>query len=549
MNKTITINIAGIVFHIDETAYEQLRQYLASIKRHFETSEGRDEIIADIESRIAEMFQARLSESRQVILQEDIEQVIAAMGKPEDFGDTQENTSGKAFYTADSGESPRKKLFRDPDDKVLGGVCSGISAYLNIDPIALRLIFAVAFFFFGTGLLLYLVLWLIIPAARTTAEKLQMRGEKVNIENIERSIREEIEFMKTRFRDFTQEAKSVGKSRYASSLKGFTGRLVDLIGQIAVVFLQVVLKVIAVLFVIIGFGALIVLVCIVTGLGDFSGIPLPQIYTLLFDSQGQQTLVLVSTALLIGVPFFALLYKGVRILFGIRVKGRMTSLVFAVLWFIGFALGIVAARNIAGSFAAKQSLRKKLEILQPAGKAIYLEASDLPGLSYNLSVNGEAVSASDFSELLRLGSVRLRVVKGTDSLELLQISSSRGKDSREALANAGKIVYSFSQRDSVFTFSPVVTLADQEKFRRQAVRLVLKVPVGKELFFSNSLEGILDERGGVTDSYDDSFLNHRWLMTEGGLKCLDCEAFDYKDQRHSRHRNRGEEGTSEEDSY
>ena len=146
MNKTVTVNIGGMVFHIEEQAYDQLRKYLEAIRGYFTTSDGRDEIIQDIESRIAEMFSERIGTSRQVVTSADVEYMINTMGKPEQVAGADEEKDQTDHRTWNSTESRGyRKLYRDPDDKVIGGVCSGLSHYVGMDPIWLRLIFAGAF--------------------------------------------------------------------------------------------------------------------------------------------------------------------------------------------------------------------------------------------------------------------------------------------------------------------------------------------------------------------------------------------------------------------
>ena len=139
MKKTFTINISGIIFHIDEDAFEKLSNYLNSIKSCFNSSDGKDEIIADIEARIAEMLQAKISDSKQVITIEDISEIIAVMGEPEQIG-AENGAQTKSNY---SSTETRKRLYRDSDNKVLGGVCSGIGAYFNIDPVWIRVAFVI----------------------------------------------------------------------------------------------------------------------------------------------------------------------------------------------------------------------------------------------------------------------------------------------------------------------------------------------------------------------------------------------------------------------
>ena len=235
MNKTITMNLSGIIFHVEEDAYEMLNKYLSTIKGYFNDSDGRDEIMSDIEARIAEMLQEKVNNTKQAILKMDVENVIALMGKPEEFATDSENTqqsnsesSQTEFSTADANYQ-RKRVFRDPDDKIIGGVCSGIANYFGFDPIWLRGIFAISFFIFGTGLLLYIILCIIIPKAKTTAEKLEMRGEKVDVNNISRAVNEEFDDFKKRMEKF---GKDVGSKENRERVRTSTEKAADLIGDV-----------------------------------------------------------------------------------------------------------------------------------------------------------------------------------------------------------------------------------------------------------------------------------------------------------------------------
>ena len=196
MNKTININLGGIFFHIDETAYQRLKRYLDAIRKSLsDDPQGREEIITDIESRISELLSERIKDARQVVSDSDIEEIIAVMGQPEDYMVDEElfneGASGSKSYSKNT--SYTKKLFRDGDDKFLGGVSSGIGHYIGIDAIWIRLLWLVLAFGYGVGFVVYFILWILLPEAKTTAEKLQMEGEPVNITNIERKIREEFE--------------------------------------------------------------------------------------------------------------------------------------------------------------------------------------------------------------------------------------------------------------------------------------------------------------------------------------------------------------------
>ena len=201
MNKIMNINIGGIVFHVDNDAYEKLRKYLKDINNHFKNTVGGDEIIIDIEARIVELFQQKLSDKKEVITEEDVVDVIAIMGKPSDFDD-EDNYNEPSIK-----QVGRKRLFRDTDDRMIGGVCSGLGAYFRFDTVWFRLAFVIATLS-GLSILAYLILWVIIPPARTISEKLEMQGDPVNISNIEKLIREEMDGLRDKFDDFAHKARN-----------------------------------------------------------------------------------------------------------------------------------------------------------------------------------------------------------------------------------------------------------------------------------------------------------------------------------------------------
>ena len=200
MNKIMNINIGGIVFHVDDIAYEKLKKYLEDINKHFKKSAGGDEIINDIEARIVELFQQKLNSKKEVITLEDVDEVISVMGKPSDFENENE------YDDPDVRQLGRKRLFRDIDNRMLGGVCSGLGAYFNIDTVWFRLGFVIATLS-GLSILAYLILWIIIPPATTISEKLEMEGNPVTISNIEKAFREEMDGLRDKFDDLAAQAK------------------------------------------------------------------------------------------------------------------------------------------------------------------------------------------------------------------------------------------------------------------------------------------------------------------------------------------------------
>ncbi|SFN65236.1 Phage shock protein PspC (stress-responsive transcriptional regulator) [Paenimyroides ummariense] len=187
MNKTVTINIAGLVFHIDEDAYNKLDSYIQAVRNSIQ-QESEDEIIADIEARIAELFSERIDPQTGVIRMNNVDEVINIMGKPEDYIiEDDEPVRPNNFSTT---QKSYKKIYRDGEKRILGGICSGLAHYFNIDPVWMRIIFILLFFLYGLSFVIYLILWVIIPKAVTVADVLEMKGEPVNISNIEKQFRE-----------------------------------------------------------------------------------------------------------------------------------------------------------------------------------------------------------------------------------------------------------------------------------------------------------------------------------------------------------------------
>jgi phage shock protein PspC (stress-responsive transcriptional regulator) len=211
MNKTFQINLGGIPFTIDNDAYNRLDGYLRDLKRYFAGSESKEEIISDIEARLAELLRDRLK-GREIVGLEDVDSTIAIMGTPTDFdAEPQEETKKRTSRPWDLRTG--KRLFRHPDDKVFGGVCGGLAAYFGIeDPIWIRIAFALVFFTMGFGLLLYILMWIIVPEARTTGDRLAMMGEPANARNIadmiERGIDDLSETIKDNWKDFKSKKKS-----------------------------------------------------------------------------------------------------------------------------------------------------------------------------------------------------------------------------------------------------------------------------------------------------------------------------------------------------
>jgi len=197
MKKTFSVNLGNRVYNIDDDAYMRLKEYLDRIESYFSDEKEREDIINDIEMRLSELFSERLTPSRQVITLADVEDSIRIMGDPSEIG----GVKGKSEpFKSHERYGGRRRLYRDPDNRVFGGVCGGLGAYLDVDPVIIRIILVVLFFAFGVGLLVYLIMWIVVPEAKTTAQKLEMRGDPVNASNIGNFFREEFDSVKNSFK-------------------------------------------------------------------------------------------------------------------------------------------------------------------------------------------------------------------------------------------------------------------------------------------------------------------------------------------------------------
>ena len=518
MNKTVTVNLGGTVFHIDENAYEALIKYLNSIKGNFSTEDGRDEIMQDIESRISEMFRERIKDVAQVITLQDVNEVTALMGRPEQFEES-ENKS-ESSYTPSG--TMKRRLFRNPDDKLIGGVCSGLSAYLDVDPVWIRLAWALLFFLGGSGLLIYIVLWIIVPEAKTTADRLQMRGEPVTIENIGKNVKEEMESVKSRM---TEGKKSAGT---------VVGRIFQAIGEIIKFIFVAIGKIIAFFFILIGFIISIVLfICLFGILFHLPFVHYPIFFNHIFGGGSYLFWTFLGIVLALGIPFLLLMYAGVRMLFKTAKLSRMVTMgaigLMVIGWVLCFAFGSVALRD----FSKIDNVRKEIPLAQPAAKMIYLESDATKNKEKNYGGDWSNDEWNDDfylsvnEDTLYSRNINLDVVKSpTDSFDLVELFYANGSSRKAAIENASHIIYSFSQSDSVIKLPRNFRMEKETKWRNQKVQLLLRVPVGAKVRLDENLIHLIHDIDNVQNVYDNDMLGRTWIMTDKGLSCVDCTGLE-----------------------
>ncbi len=357
MNKTVNINLANILFHIDEKAFNKLQRYLEAIKRSFAGTTGSDEIIADIEARIAELFHEKMESERQVITMKEVDEVIQIMGQPEDYM-VDEDIFEDAPSTSAAPKSKIKKLYRDIDNKYIGGVCAGLEHYLGFDALWIRIIFIILALFTGFGFIAYILLWILVPEAASTAQKLDMTGEPVNISNIERKVKEG-------FDDVAERVKSVDYEEVGNKVKQGGKSFFDTLGDIIMFFFKVIGKFIGILLIIIGAATLIGLFIGLFSVGilDIIHIPGVDFYEMVNYTDTPVWLVSLLTFFAVGIPFFFLLYLGLKILVNnLKSIGNIAKFSLLGIWLLSIiglmVLGIkqAAAHAYSGSSSFKPEL-------------------------------------------------------------------------------------------------------------------------------------------------------------------------------------------------
>lgn len=328
MKKTLTINLSGTVFHIDEDAYRLLDNYLANLRIHFRREEGAEEIVRDMEQRISELFTDRLKEGKQVITIEDVEEIIARMGQPEELsGEERDEDNGWNGVRT-------RRLFRDPDNKILGGVASGLAAYLGWDVVWLRILLLVLTIPLHGMILAYVIAWIIIPPARTAPEKLAMKGEKINVENIGRTVTDGFEKVNDYVRS---EHPRSALRKIGEGLVAVAGFLIKFILVLLAICCAPVLLVFLVVFIALLMAATGIIAAVPAVL--YSALPLVD-----WSAVGAYPVVTVLLSvcgiLTIGIPIIGLIHIAMRQFGGWQPMSFATKVIFIVLWLISLGVGI-----------------------------------------------------------------------------------------------------------------------------------------------------------------------------------------------------------------
>jgi phage shock protein PspC (stress-responsive transcriptional regulator) len=511
MKKTTQIHIGGRHFIIDEDAYQKLNHYVESLKQHFsKEGETGKEIIEDIENRIAELMENKISNGKQVITLDDVIDTIAVLGKVEDFEYAGTANEEKADFEYGTRRENRK-FYRDPDDHYLGGVCGGLGSYFDMDPLWIRLAFVLLFFAKGLGLLIYLILWIVVPKARSTAEKLQMKGQPVNLTTIKNSVNEEYQ----RFRS------SEGS---VAARTGFEN-LIRAIGLVFVALFKFIVGVIGVSFLVVGSVFLAALLMGVLGFtnvfGHFQlwdGFYMTEIHSY-FVNPTHLYLAIIALILVVLIPIIALIYGGVKILFDVKSRHPILRVFLLTTWILALVLFLsLLFVNIPNSPVEAEGTDFSV-----------IDAKNYPHIVLDTRDN---ISNKNITHYRVLG-YRFRYSKWDDALyDNVKLKIETSEDNQYSLSVRKRIknvdmyssdeymdevFYRWEQEDSLLLLDRYFYTDDDDFWMFARVELTLKVPEGQSIVIKPGICDILEPQQRQLYC-NDVPAGKKWLMSpEGAL--------------------------------
>jgi phage shock protein PspC (stress-responsive transcriptional regulator) len=507
MNKILNINLGGYALTIDDDAHEYLAAYLGNIKSRFGESDGRDEIMRDVEARLGELISLGLG-ARSIVMMPDVQSAVEIMGKPEDFGGepsasaktTPPPTSGgtsKSIF--DQAIKPGKRLFRDENDAVGAGVCSGLAAYFGFkDPVWMRIIFVLLTVLTGFGILLYFLLWVIVPPARTTAERLEMRGEEINVDTIARELER-------------------GGERLQRNARPVASGCVKVLGMAALVFL-----VLIALSVIGGLGTAWVasIVAFVAALPYLSYIsPL---------GVGATYLAFFCALLLIGLPLVGLGLWIASLVFKFK-SPRWLGSGMSITWIAALLVGMVLVGSSIGEYRQSGTATDPIDLSGMTGDTLRIEWANTLENADNRH-QGDPIRIRD-GRLDMSAWLDLHVYRSnSQQFEVVRNITSRGDSYEGALENARSVDYQLVMQGNTLRVPTRTGILEGKKFRFQNIDLRVYIPVGKYVVFGREINEFVRYRGD--EAYDGggyyhigAYPNRVFKMTESGLECIDCPGF------------------------
>jgi len=525
MNKTIIININGFVFHIEEDAYEILKSYMTDVKRHFLNSADSHEITTDIENRIAEMFTEILArDNKQAIVEQDVNAVIEQMGKVEDFEYPED---GQNFNNAGPFNRGTRTLFRDGDDHLLGGVCAGLANYFDIQAVWVRLAFFISFMFFGVGFFLYIILWIVVPKATTRADRMAMKGQKLDLHGFKKNLEDELTAVRGSLSDLGHDAKP-----FIYKTRDFFGDFFHHLGVFFGSAGRVLVKMLGVIVLMTCFSLLIALIVMIIGFLAYGKMGLYHIFPFNVLEYQLNTVILIAAFLLLAIPLLVVIMLILSAVFNARGLNRAAGSTFLSVWIITLGVVIYYTAKVSADFRHEEKFSQSISIKPTASNTYYLSLNDVKYLSAEDSVrlsikehfNNRVILDDDDADDVESPNNVSIVIEKSDVAKpvLVESFSARGRNDADALANAQSTTYQFKQQDSVLKFNRHLEKPLNNLWRNQEIHLILKMPLNAKVIIERPLARYIDN----LNIYQCNDINKQhdapsttFIMTADGLQC------------------------------
>lgn len=521
MNKTVNINLGGMFFHIDEDAYQKLTRYFDAIKRSLSKSSGHEEIMKDIEMRVSELFAEKQKTEKHVVTLKELDEVITVMGQPEDYiieEDEEPKNTNSTNYTK---PLSTKKLYRDKEKGLIGGVCTGLGHYFGIDPVWLKIMFLVFVIAgFGTGILVYIILWIVTPEAVTTSEKLEMTGEPVTISNIEKKVREEYD-------NVSSKIKNADYDKIGNQIKTGAGKVGNgLEGFIMTVF-KIFSKIIGIFMIMTGLSVLVLLLIGIFTLGTSVSINYPWQS---FVEAGNLTEYPIwffglIMFLAVGIPFFFLTLLGFKIVSpNVKSIGNIAKYTLLALWLIAVALAASIGINQMTAFAVNGRTVHKETINLKANDTLLIKFKHNNYFAKDIDDRNDFMLTKDSldNDIIYSNNVHIKIEKSDEKYAYLQIDKeAKGKTLTEAKKRSEAIRYKYEIIGNQLILDNYWITDLKNKYRDQEVEIILYLPEGTLFKTDASVEDY--------DWSDNDFFNlhfssdkYTYKVDESKVKCLDC---------------------------
>ncbi|PKP03598.1 MAG: hypothetical protein CVU11_07585 [Bacteroidetes bacterium HGW-Bacteroidetes-6] len=509
MKKNFSVNIGYRLFNIDEDAYERLQQYLERVRQRLSADET-DEVVRDIEIRVAELLSERVSASKEVVVIADIDFVISELGEPEQIEDFSDSDTDKQEETRHE-----RRLYRDADNRILGGVCSGLSEFFDIDSLWVRIAFVVLFMIGGSGLLIYLILWLVVPPAITNADKLRMRGKKVNVNNLSDRIKNEFDHVRNSFRKGKPGKRKASTNPVVSSASTAKSIVESDIFRWIIYIGSVVIGIFMIVFAItflIGFSLALFSDFTFWGQIHVSGATLSPM-DLLFVIATSTILGWIGLISLVGViaiPLISMIVLGLRLIFRFRFPSRWYNRIVATIW--GVSLGALTTVIIYHAIYYSKATYETTTVSVPISEAV---------VQFSMSQNDPCfpVSENKNKHLMFFGQengettlclrpeIEFKPERVDSVIRVVMHIQNSGKPSEMPIKTCQPTVV-----DSGHVIIPGYTLF--QKGCIQHVDIEIFVPVGKTIFISDEMRILLVDYNEIDERYE---RHNHFVMTEEGL--------------------------------